>query len=153
MVGLRPSFSLSTGCVVLLREIEPFSATLAQNGSAECDQPGISLLKYFVMAENWTRATGRTDSELSHSAIMTWATGRTDSELSHWAIMTRATGRADSELSQWAIMTRATGRTDGELSHWAIMTDSILPGPKLMKLSDTSIDQSSTTRDSVAGFF
>jgi len=84
---------------------------------------------------------------------MTWATGRTDSELSHWAIMTRATGRADSELSQWAIMTRATGRTDGELSHWAIMTDSILPGPKLMKLSDTSIDQSSTTRDSVAGFF
>jgi len=37
--------------------------------------------------------------------------GRTDSELSHWAIMTRATGRTDSELSHWATMTQATGRT------------------------------------------
>ena len=35
-----------------------------------------------------TRATGRTDSELSHSAIITQATGRTDSELSHSAIIT-----------------------------------------------------------------
>jgi len=51
-----------------------------------------------------------------------WATGRTDSELSHWAIMTRATGRTDSKLSHWAIMSRATGRTGSELSHWAIMT-------------------------------
>ena len=104
-------------------EIEPFSATLAQDGLAEFDQPGKNPLKYSAVAGNWTRATGRTDSELFHWAIMTCATGRTDSELSHWAIMTRATGRTDSELSHWAIMTRATGRTDSELSHWAIMTD------------------------------
>ena len=52
-------------------EIEPLSATLAQDGLAECDQPGKNPLKYSSMAGNWTRATGRTDSELSHWAIMT----------------------------------------------------------------------------------
>ena len=52
-------------------EIEPFSATLDQDGLAECDQPGKIPLKYSAMAGNWTRATGRTDSELSHWAIMT----------------------------------------------------------------------------------
>ena len=94
-----------------------------------------NLLKYSAMARNWTRATGRTDSEihsLYHWAIMTRATKRTDSEihsLSHWAIMPRATERTDSEihsLSHWAIMTRAMERTDSEilsLSHWAIMTN------------------------------
>jgi len=52
-------------------EIEPFSATLAQDGLAECDQPEKNPLKYSEVAGNWTRATGRTDSELSHWAIMT----------------------------------------------------------------------------------
>jgi len=85
------------------REIESFSATMAQDGLAECDQPGKNPLRYTAMAGNWTRATERADSELSHWAIMTWDIGRTDSELSHWAIMT--TGRTDSELSHWAIMT------------------------------------------------
>ena len=66
---------------------------------------------------------GKTDSELSHWAIMTRVTGRTDSELSHWAIITRVTGKTDSEWSHWAIMTQPTGRTDSELSHWAIMAD------------------------------
>ena len=46
--------------------IEPFSATLAQDGLAEYDQPGKNLLKYSAVAGNRTRATGRTDSELFH---------------------------------------------------------------------------------------
>jgi len=53
-------------------EIEPFSSTLAQGGLAECDQPGKNPLKYSAVAGNRTRAMGRTDSELSHWAIMTW---------------------------------------------------------------------------------
>jgi len=32
--------------------IEPFSATLAQDGLAECDQPGKNPLKYSAMAGN-----------------------------------------------------------------------------------------------------
>jgi len=32
----------------------------------ECDQPGKNPLKYSAAAGNRTRATGRTDSELSH---------------------------------------------------------------------------------------
>ena len=51
------------------REIEPFSATLAQDGLAECDQPGKNLLEYTAMAGNWTRAMGKTDGELFHWAI------------------------------------------------------------------------------------
>jgi len=75
MVGLRPSSSLSTGCVAPLRGDEPFFATLAQNVLAECDQSGKNLLKYSAMAGNWTRPTGRTDSEIhsfSHWPIVTW---------------------------------------------------------------------------------
>ena len=77
-------------------EIEPFSATLAEDGLVECDQPRKHPLKYSAIAGNWTRATGRTHSEIhsfSHWAIITQAMERTDSEihsLSHWAIMTRA---------------------------------------------------------------
>ena len=52
-------------------EIEPFSATLAQDGLAEYDQWGKNPLKHSAVAGNRTRATGRTDSELSHWAIMT----------------------------------------------------------------------------------
>ena len=52
-------------------EIEPFSATLAQDGLAEYDQPGKNPLKYSAVAGNWTRATGSTDRELAHWAIMT----------------------------------------------------------------------------------
>ena len=37
----------------------------------ECDQPGKNPLKYSAVAGNRTRATGRTDSELFHWAIMT----------------------------------------------------------------------------------
>jgi len=65
MVELRPSSSLSTGCVVSSR------GDRAQDGLAECDQPGKNPLKYSAVAGNWTRATGRTDNELSHLAIMT----------------------------------------------------------------------------------
>ena len=64
MVGLQPLFSLFTGRMVPLRGIEPFSATLAQVGLAECDQPGKNPLKYSAMAGNWTNATGKTDSEI-----------------------------------------------------------------------------------------
>ena len=69
------NFGLPPGCPQVVwchwREIEPFSATLAQDGLAECDQSEKNPLKYSAMAGNWTRATGRTDSELSHWAIMT----------------------------------------------------------------------------------
>jgi len=52
MVGLQPLFSLFTGRMVPLRGIEPFSATLAQVGLAECDQPGKNPLRYSAMAGN-----------------------------------------------------------------------------------------------------
>jgi len=52
---------------------------LAQDGLAECDQPGKNPLKYCAMAGNWTRATGKTDSEIHL--------------FSNWAIMTRDTER------------------------------------------------------------
>jgi len=103
-------------------EIEPFSATLAQDALAECVQPGTDMHEIH---------------SFSHSAILTRATERTDSAVhsfSHWAIMTRAmagnwtqtTGRIHSEIhsfSHCAIMTRAIERTDSEIrsfSHWAI---------------------------------
>jgi len=120
--GLRPRFPQVVWCH--WGEIKPFSATLAQGGLAECDQPGINPLKYSATNGHCTRATGRTDSEIHwfpHRAIMIRATGRTDSKIhsfSHWTIATRATGRTDCEVhsfSHWAIMTRATGRTDSEV--------------------------------------
>jgi len=40
-----------------------------QDGLAECVQSGKNILKYSTVAMNWTRATGRTDSELFHWAI------------------------------------------------------------------------------------
>jgi len=85
-------------------EIEPFSATLAQDWLAECDQPGKNPLKYSVTTGNWTQAMERMDSEIR--------------SFSDWAIMTRATEGTDSEIhsfSHWAIMTRATERTDSEI--------------------------------------
>jgi len=33
-------------------QIEPFSATLVQDGFAECDRPGKDPLEYFAMAGN-----------------------------------------------------------------------------------------------------
>ena len=53
-----------------------FSATLAQDELAECDQHCENRLEYSSMAGNGTRATVRTDSEIhsfSHRAIMTAA--------------------------------------------------------------------------------
>jgi len=49
---------------VVLGEIGPFSATLAQDGVVECDQAGENPLKYFVMTGNGTRAMDRADSEI-----------------------------------------------------------------------------------------
>jgi len=70
-------------------EIEPSSAMLAQDGLVECDQPGKNPLKYSATAGNWTRDTGRTDSEI-HSffrwAIVTWVMERAGERhsFSHW---------------------------------------------------------------------
>ena len=85
VVGHRPSFSMTTGCVMPLRGDWAIfclaGSGLAQNGLAECDQLGKNQLKCSIMAGNWTlagnwtRATGRTDSDI-HS-------------FSHWAIMTQ----------------------------------------------------------------
>jgi len=70
-------FGLSPRCPQVVwchwGEIELFLATLAQDGLAECDQPMKNPWKYLNMAGNWTRAMGRTESEI-HS-------------LSHWSIM------------------------------------------------------------------
>ena len=63
IVSLWMDFGLPPRCPQVVRcywgESEPFSATLAQNGLAECDQPGKNPLKCCVMARNWTRATRR----------------------------------------------------------------------------------------------
>jgi len=48
VVGLRSSTVMSTGCVVHWGEIEPFSATLAQDVLAECE----SLKSYFPLETN-----------------------------------------------------------------------------------------------------
>ena len=67
--GLPPRCPQVVWCI--WGEIEPFSATLAQDGLAECDQLRKNPLKYSAVAGNWARVTGRTDSELSHWAITT----------------------------------------------------------------------------------
>jgi len=87
-----------------------------------CDQSGQNPLKHSATVRDLTWGKGKTESELSHWAIMTRTTGRTVSKRFHWAIMTRTTGRTDSEVSHWAIMTRTTGRTDSEIFHGVIMT-------------------------------
>ena len=61
-------------CGAIEGRLSQFFAMLTEAGLAECDQPGKSRLKYSAMAGNWTRATGRTDSEIHsfcHGAIMT----------------------------------------------------------------------------------
>ena len=55
IVGLRLSSSMSTVCVVPLRGDWTISAALAQDGLAECDQPGNNPLKCSAMVGNWTR--------------------------------------------------------------------------------------------------
>jgi len=50
--------SMTIGCVV------SFSATLAQDVLAECDQPGKSCLKFSARPGNWAWATERTDREI-----------------------------------------------------------------------------------------
>ena len=50
MVGHWPSSSLSTGCMVSMGGKESFSVTQAQDGLAECDQPGENPLKYSAVA-------------------------------------------------------------------------------------------------------
>ena len=110
IIYLWLDFGLPPHCPQVLLSLMGDWAIFCHAGSgglAECDQPGKNPLKYSTVAGNWTRATGRTDSEI-HS-------------FSYWAIMTRTTGRTDSKLCHWAIMTRATGRTDSKLCHWAIM--------------------------------
>ena len=85
-------------------EIEPLYATLAQNRLAECDQPGKNPLKYSAMAGNWTRATGRTDSEIhsfSHWAIMTYESWITYIPLK-WVTSRDTTGaKAEEEHKEW----------------------------------------------------
>jgi len=71
VVGHRPSSRCPQVVWCHWGEIEPFSTTLAQVRLAECDQPGENPLKYSAVAGDGTQATGRTDSELSHWAIMT----------------------------------------------------------------------------------
>jgi len=51
-------------------EIQPFSATLAQDGLAECDQTGKNLLKYSAVVGNWTRASGGLT--VSFSTELSW---------------------------------------------------------------------------------
>jgi len=45
VVGLRPSSSMSTSCMMPLKGVY-FSATLAQDRLTECDQSGKNPLKY-----------------------------------------------------------------------------------------------------------
>ena len=54
------------------REVEPFSATLAQDGFTECDRPEKNLLNYCVIAKSWTWATGRTDNETHFPTELPW---------------------------------------------------------------------------------
>jgi len=54
---------------------ESSSSNTVASTADHSDQPGKNPLKYSAVAGNWTRATGRTASELSHWAIMTdWLT-------------------------------------------------------------------------------
>jgi len=72
-------------------KIWPFSATLAQNGFAECDQP--RKIPWSTPPRLGIEPEPRAGCEI-HS-------------FSHWAIMTRATGRTDSEMhsfSHWILL-------------------------------------------------
>jgi len=71
MDGHWPSSSLSTCCMVSLRGDGALFRHATQDGLAECDLPGKNPLKYSAVSGSRTRATGRTDSELLHWAIMT----------------------------------------------------------------------------------
>jgi len=71
MVELWPSFSLSTGCVVSLRGDWAIFCHTGSGRVGRVWSDRENPLKYSAVVENWTLATGRTDSELSHWAIMT----------------------------------------------------------------------------------
>jgi len=58
-------------CFFALVGPESSSSNTVASTADHSDQPGKNPLKYSAVAGNWTRATGRTDSELSHWAIMT----------------------------------------------------------------------------------
>ena len=72
IVEFRPSSSLSTGCVVSLRGDW---AIFCHAGSGRVGRVRSARWKSLEILRrgcgNWTRVTGRTDSELSHWAIMT----------------------------------------------------------------------------------
>ena len=94
-------------------EIEPFSATLAEDDLAECGQSGKNPLKYSAMPRNWTRE--QWDTFILYLSLSYHDPDhREDSEIhsfSHWVIMTRATEGTASEIHSFA--------------HWAIMTTSL----------------------------
>jgi len=54
-------------------EIELFSATLAKDGLAECDQPGKNSLKFSAMVGNWTRR-GQTVRFVHFPTELSWLT-------------------------------------------------------------------------------
>jgi len=95
LVGLRPSSSVSAGRVVPLREgFEPLSATLAQDGLAECDQPGKNPLKYSAMAGNWTGIEPGPRREQTASEI-NW--------FSHWAVVYDVTAQNFAEQTLFSV--------------------------------------------------
>ena len=82
--GWTPAFLLNLHrlcCAIEGRRLRHFQA---QDGLAECDQSRKNPLKESRVAGNWTRATGRIDSEIhsfSHWAIVYWATVKRDSDV------------------------------------------------------------------------
>ena len=74
MVGLRPSSLLSTGCVVPLRGDWAIFCHADSRRVGRVWSAKEKLVKYSAVANNWTRVTRGTDSEIysfSHWAIMT----------------------------------------------------------------------------------
>jgi len=67
MVGVQPSFSMSTGCVMPLRRDCVISAMLAQDGWAECDESGKSLL---ILRHGWEMNLGHKEDKPWDSFIL-----------------------------------------------------------------------------------
>ena len=101
MAGLWPSCSMSTGCVVPLRGIEPFSATLAQDRLVECDQPGKNPLKYSATPGVEPGPWGLERTHIKICSLSHWAS-TTDFFIDHNHIFLRP--RCRGPTSSWVLV-------------------------------------------------
>jgi len=96
-------FSLPSRCPQVVwchwGEIEPFSATLAQDGLAECDRPGKNPLK--ILRRGWELNPGHGEDRQWAISLSYHHPGRGEDR--HWAILLSYHDPGHGEDKQWAI--------------------------------------------------